>query len=334
LVTGVGAGSVTITYEVAAAGCQTVQSTISLTVEACPAGPSVCAMSTGTTLSEDMAITSVSFSDMTNTSGGGDYANYFCSVAPASVDQGGSYTFSYTIAGTYNQYVYVAFDWDQDGTFESVNLVAQAASGSISIDVPSDAVTGTTVMRVLASYFDPSGDVCTTQTYGDCEDYAITVNITCQSITLTGDVNACESGAGVITADLYPGGSWSSDDTNVATVDNAGNVSAISGGTANITYTGGSPCSSSTGSIVWETLSSPDAGSISLSSSEVNIGSTVDATSSGNPGGEWTSSDDAVATVDISTGVVTGVTVGSADITYTIAASGCPTASASTQVTV
>ena len=47
--------------------------------------------------------------------------------------------------------------------------------------------------------------------------------------------------------------------------------------------------------------------------------------SDGTTGGEWTSSDVAVATVD-TTGVVTGVTAGTADITYTVGGTACPDA--------
>ena len=49
--------------------------------------------------------------------------------------------------------------------------------------------------------------------------------------------------------------------------------------------------------------------------------------SSDGTAGEWTSCDDAVATVDISTGEVTGVTAGTADITYTVGGTACPDAS-------
>jgi hypothetical protein len=55
-------------------------------------------------------------------------------------------------------------------------------------------------------------------------------------------------------------------------------------------------------------------------------GGTTTISSDGTAGGEWTSSDDAVATVDISTGVVTGVFGGTADITYTVGGTACPDA--------
>jgi hypothetical protein len=51
-------------------------------------------------------------------------------------------------------------------------------------------------------------------------------------------------------------------------------------------------------------------------------------TITGDAGGEWTSDATGVATVDISTGAITGVTEGSADITYIVGNAGCTNSSA------
>lgn len=65
------------------------------------------------------------------------------------------------------------------------------------------------------------------------------------------------------------------------------------------------------------------AGTVSYTSNSICIGTTATYSSNGTPGGVWSSSDNLIATVS-STGVVTGVSAGSAIITYTLT-SGCGT---------
>ncbi len=71
--------------------------------------------------------------------------------------------------------------------------------------------------------------------------------------------------------------------------------------------------------------------SIAAASSSVCVGSTITLTNSIS-GGSWSSSNTSKATVN-SAGVVTGVSAGSATITYTVTSSGCST-SVTTTITV
>ena len=112
---------------------------------------------------------------------------------------------------------------------------------------------------------------------------------------------------------LAPGGTWSSSNITVATVSTGGYVSGLSAGTVTITYT---------------TTSGFTTGVFTVSASPAAItggptqfcagltGTMMDAT----PGGVWSSSDPSVATVDPTTGVVTGVSAGYPYIYYTVGA--------------
>src|SRR5207249_2553582 len=119
------------------------------------------------------------------------------------------------------------------------------------------------------------------------------------------------------------GGSWSTTNGSVATVDpSTGLVTAVAAGTSNITYTVNSGCGSPVSSFKTLTVSANvTAGAVS-GSSPICIGATTTYTSNGAAGGSWSSTNTSVATVDPSTGLVTAVAAGTSDITYTVS-SGC-----------
>ena len=128
---------------------------------------------------------------------------------------------------------------------------------------------------------------------------------------ITGETNIC-TGSTSLLSDSTAGGTWSSVTTSVATIDSTGLVSGLTIGTSLISYTLTSTgCSSST-LVNVVGISGPD---------EVCNGDTItlSATSSS---GIWTSSDSAIAAVNDSTGVVTGASMGTAHISYTLG-SGC-----------
>ena len=159
-------------------------------------------------------------------------------------------------------------------------------------------------------------------TYPNGDQYVQTISATCNAGTVSGSSPLCIGGTATYTSDGDPGGTWSSTNTSVATVNSStGVVTAVAAGTTDITYTlpcGGSPVSA----FKTLTVSPPvSAGTVS-GTSPLCIAATATYTSSGSSGGSWSSSNTGVATVNSSTGVVTAVSVGTTNITYTIS-SGC-----------
>jgi tagatose-1,6-bisphosphate aldolase non-catalytic subunit AgaZ/GatZ len=122
-------------------------------------------------------------------------------------------------------------------------------------------------------------------------------------------------------------GAWSSSNTTVATVDaSTGVVTAVTAGTANIVYTVTGGC----GGIVTSQQSytvtpNASAGTVTAGTSPQCFGSTTTYTVSGavlaGGVGAWSSDNTLVATVDASTGLVTAIGAGSANIVYTVTGS-------------
>lgn len=147
---------------------------------------------------------------------------------------------------------------------------------------------------------------------------------------ISGASAICTGGSASLT-DSTTGGSWTSGNTSVATVGTSGIVTGVSAGTAVITYTIGSGCGTASATAVVTVNPMPDAGIISgvmavCAGSSTTLSNTVS-------GGAWSSDATSVATVDPATGIVTGMTAGTADISYTVTNS-CGTASSSVVITV
>ena len=106
----------------------------------------------------------------------------------------------------------------------------------------------------------------------------------------------------VTLSDATSGGSWSTSDTSVATVDGSGDVTGVSAGNATITYTIGTSCYIT--SIV--TVNSNPAAITGITNVCIGLSTTLaDVTA----GGSWSASTGAVS-VGTSTGVITGVSAG------------------------
>ena len=128
------------------------------------------------------------------------------------------------------------------------------------------------------------------------------------------------------------GGTWTSSNGSSATVTGVGGgtcvVSPVSPGTAIVTYQISAGCTSVTTVTV---NSSANAGTISGAAS-VATGYSILFTHT-LPGGSWTSSNTTTASVLTSSGVVTGIAPGTANITYTVI-NGCGSAYAVRSITV
>jgi len=134
------------------------------------------------------------------------------------------------------------------------------------------------------------------------------------SCQITGTAMVCTGSTTTLACASPAGGTWSSSNAAIASIDAGGVVSGHTVGTAIITY----QLLPATYTRVVTVNPIP---TVSVSSSSVCIASQVTAT--GTPaGGIWASGEAAVASVDISTGIVTGAGTGATDVIYTLS-TGC-----------
>jgi uncharacterized protein YjdB len=148
----------------------------------------------------------------------------------------------------------------------------------------------------------------------------LTVNQPGNSGTVSGASPLCIGATSNYTSNGNTGGLWTSSNPAVAAVSATGMVTALTAGTTNITYkvTG---CTGQVSSFKTLTVSpNSNAGTVT-GNSPLCIGATSTYTSNGNTGGSWTSSNPGVASVS-TTGMVTALTAGTTNITYTV--TGCP----------
>lgn len=140
--------------------------------------------------------------------------------------------------------------------------------------------------------------------------------------TVTGTSPLCIGATATYSSDGETGGTWSSTNNAIATVNGSGLVTAISAGTVDIKYTLNVGCNSPLFSIKTLTVSpSVSAGTVS-GTSPLCIGATNTFTSNGTTGGTWSSSSPLIASVNTTTGLVTALTAGTSNIVYTVN-SGC-----------
>ncbi|MBX2907977.1 MAG: Ig-like domain-containing protein [Taibaiella sp.] len=113
------------------------------------------------------------------------------------------------------------------------------------------------------------------------------------------------------------GGTWSSSDITVASVDASGVVTGVNAGSATITY------NISTGCFAVKTIYVYNNPAAISGTASVCAGANTTLTGATGTAAIWSSSNAGVATVGSSSGVVTGVAAGNADITFTATATGC-----------
>lgn len=188
-------------------------------------------------------------------------------------------------------------------------VVTAKRAGQVLIRAAVDAVTGQAPLTIGDAK--PAGPVASITVALDSS--SLTVPHTSQASATLRDSSGTVVGGSV---------TWSSSNTGVATVSNTGVVSAISAGTANIVASSGTVTGNSAISVVAPVT--PIASVVvSLVSTSVNVGVTTQATATALDANNnvltgrtvsWSSSNTAVATVDPSSGIVTGVSAGTASI--------------------
>ena len=305
-VTGISAGTATITYT-SPAGCV---STIDVVVNPIPAaitGPlSVCqgftatlndATGGGSWNSSNPAVASVNAAGVaTGVTGGTVLMSYTSSAGCVNT---ANFTVNSTppaISGTTSLCVgataYV-FDAMAGGSWSS------ATTTVATIDPSSGLITGVTQGTSVVTYTSSFGCFITT-----------TIYINPLPANIGGKKEMCEGATSVLT-DAAAGGTWVSGAPITATVDGVnGLVTGLVAGTANITYT---VAGCSTISVV--TVDPNPSAIDGLNSLCTQATETL---SDAMAGGMWSSNDAAVASIDPTTGVLTGVSYGVFTITYTL----------------
>lgn len=319
VVTGNAPGWVPISYTISNT-CGTHTTTVQVTVSPASSVPAI----SGTS-----SVCAGSVITLTNTSAGGVWSTSNTSVA--TVSSGGSVTgiasgtamITYTVGAGYATKTITVNALADAGTITGVASACAGAATTLSNSVSggvwssgntSVATVGTTGLvsgvaagNAIISYGVTNG--CGTQ-------YATrTVTVSTTPAAITGPLYYCK-GSFATLASATAGGSWSTSNIAKAYVSpSTGVVTGLAVGTATISYVLGTGCFTTADVTV-------DAAVSAISGpARVCIGDEI-ALASADAGGTWSSSDTTKATVDISTGVVSGLVVGSPAITYKIS-DGC-----------
>ena len=109
------------------------------------------------------------------------YGNFTNLVS--TVTAGVGYPFTVCKSLTFNRAVQLWVDWNQDGDFNDANEQVLNASANVPsscftgiLNVPSDALSGNTVLRVLLANGDPTDPCGTFYNWGETEDYTLNVD--------------------------------------------------------------------------------------------------------------------------------------------------------------
>ncbi len=260
VVTGVAAGTTNISYRVINAGNCTTTVSASVTVNAVPVVPAI----TGTT----------------------------------SVCVNGTTTLSNTTSG---------------GTWLTANSSIATVNSSTGV------VTGVAAGTTNISYRVINASNCTTTVSA-----SVTVNAVPVVPVITGTTSVCVSGTTTL-SNTASGGTWLSANTSIASVNSSGVVTGVAAGTTNISYRviNASNCTTTvSASVTVNAL--PVVPAITGTTSVCVNGTTT--LSNTTAGGTWLTANSSIATVNSSTGVVTGVAAGTTNISYrVINASNCTT---------
>jgi trimeric autotransporter adhesin len=310
VVTALTADTATIVYTITGCGFVSQVVTVNVGPAAITGAGTICV---GNTLS------------LSETSGGGTWSSG--STAVATVDASGVVT---GVSGGTVSISYTA-SCGSVSTIVTVNAAPAAIGGSSTVCVGSTltvtesvsggtwSMTNTSIASIDAATGIVSGlagGLDTIINTNLCGSITMPITVNVAPAPITGVTSAC-TGNTITLADSVTGGTWTSGATSVATVGaTSGIVGGVGTGTVVVTYA--NTCGNATASL---TVNSSTPVAIA-GPTAVCTGSNItltDATS----GGTWTSSNPSVATINPSTGVVTGLTVGTTNIAYS---TGCGSA--------
>jgi uncharacterized protein YjdB len=313
LVTGIAAGTTTITYTLAS-GCYRT-SVVSVTA--------VVAVITGTTVVCKSASTTLSCS-----TAGGSWASSTPAVGTIDPATGaflgidaGTATVSYLLGSGCFTTTTVTVDPLEPitGTASicrgASSLMANAvpggtwtsgAPGTFSVDPVTGLVSGVSPGSGLLTYVNPFG--CST---------SITVTINLLPSVFTGNLYICVGNTTLLSSTPL-GGTWTDDASGAVSMGAPGDFTGATPGTSTVTYSLATGC-------IRTAVVSVDPAPTAISGVTVLCPNTTALLSHATVGGTWSSSNTAIVTVGTSSGIATGVSLGggTATITYTLPASGC-----------
>ena len=186
-----------------------------------------------------------------------------------------------------------------DGTWLSSNSAVAIVDGSGNVTGVSDGV------AIISYYF---SNACGATAATD------TVHVSAMASSI-GGIDSVGIGFTQLLTDSAAGGVWVSSDTTIAKIDSAtGLVTGIAGGSVIISYTVSNTCGTTTASIILQV--GVASSSTILGFDSVCVGQTL-LLSDAVGGGVWSTAPGSGASVN-DTGLVTGISVGWANITYTL----------------
>ncbi len=314
IVTGISGGTATITYTLPT-GCITTKITTVNPVPAAITGKATVCVSVPTQFSDTTPGGSWNSADLTVAIGTG--SGIVTGVSP------GTATISFTLATgcMATKQVTVAplpapITGNKNICSGLTTTLSDASSGGIwsSTDTTVIVAAGT---GLISGKTLGSATITYTLSTGCYETTTATVSP--EPAPITGIKDVCEGKTTALSDSIGAPGNWNSSSTAIASVNNSGIVTGVSGGTTTITYSTNAGCTAATTVTVYP-LIPPINGKTSVCK-----GKTTTLINAVN-GGTWSSSNSAVASIDAS-GVVTGIATGTTTISY-FALNSCDTATA------
>ncbi len=197
----------------------------------------------------------------------------------------------------------------------SVAFTTTGSGGSWSSSAPSIASVGSSSGVV---YGISTGTATISYTTGSGTATAtVTVNPAAYVAPIYGPASLCP-GATATYTDATAGGFWSSSNPSVATITSTGTVLAVTTGTTIISYTDSTACGMVAATLTLTVSTTPSAGTI-IGTGSVCVSTSTTYTNAVT-GGTWSSSNPSVATINAA-GLVTGLSTGTAIITYFVTTS-------------
>ncbi len=311
VVTGVSGGTSEITYT-NSNGCTVTQTVTVNPLPTITGTPSVCVGFTTTLIgsatpnatnpwvSASPSVATVNSSGVVTGVSGGTSVITYTNSNGCTVDQIFTVYATPTISGTPNVCIGLTTALTGSGAPNATNPWV-SASPSVATITSSGVVTGVSAGTSVIRYTDNNG--CT-----------ITQTVTVNALpTITGNPIVCVGSTTTLTGSATPNATnpWVSATPSVATISSSGVVTGVSAGTSLITYTNSNGCT------ITQTVTVNALPTIT-GSPNVCIGLTTTLIGSATPNATnpWVSSTPSIATIT-SSGVVTGVSVGTTIITYT-----------------